>query len=192
MTKRRLPAGCILVALLATLAAGCGSNKPTTTNTGAASASASAAQNAATAAFAYSRCIRAHGIPSFPDPKVSTTPGGGKISQEVPASAGLSPKFPAAQKACRGILPPPSNSGSEDQARRPYMLAFARCLRGHGVSAFPDPDRNGRLTIEMITAAGIDIHTRQILDAGTACVGVTHGMITAAEVRALVNGNGQH
>ena len=192
MTKRRLPAGCILVALLATLAAGCGSNKPTTTNTGAASASASAAQNAATAAFAYSRCIRAHGIPSFPDPKVSTTPGGGKISQEVPASAGLSPKFPAAQKACQGILPPPGNSGSEDRARKPYMLAMAHCLRNHGIAGFPDPDRNGRLTLQMISAAGVDVHSRQFLNAGIACVGVTHGTITAAQVRALVYGNEPH
>jgi len=123
MTKISLPARCMLVALLAPLVAGCGSNKPTTsTSTG-----ASAAPNPATAAYAYARCIRAHGIASFPDPQVSTTAGGGRISQKVPASAGLSPKFPAAQKACQGILPPPSNSGgSEDQARRPYMPAQPR------------------------------------------------------------------
>lgn len=189
MTKISLPARCLFVALLAPLAAGCGSNKPTTTT----SAGAGSAQNPATAAYTYARCIRAHGIASFPDPHVHITQGGGEISQEVPPSAGLSPKFPAAQKACRGILPPPTNSGgSEDQARRPYLLAFARCLRSHGVSSFPDPDRNGRLTLEMISAAGIDVHSRQVLDAGTACVGVTHGTITAAQVRALVNGNGPH
>jgi hypothetical protein len=190
MTKISLPATCVLVTLLAPLAAGCGSNKPTTsTSTGA----ASAAENPANAAYAYARCIRAHGIPSFPDPQVSVTAGGGKISQEVPASAGLSPKFPAAQKACRGILPPPGNSGgSEDQARRPYMLALARCLRSHGINSFPDPDRNGRLTLQMITTAGVDVHSHGFLAAGLACVGVTHGTITAAQVRALVYGNGPH
>ena len=187
MTKISLPARCMLVALLAPLVAGCGSNKPTTsTSTG-----ASAAPNPATAAYAYARCIRAHGIASFPDPQVSVTAGGGKISQEVPASAGLSPKFPAAQKACQRILPPPSNSGgSEDQARRPYMLALARCLRSHGINSFPDPDRNGRLTLEMIGAAGVDVHSHEFLDAGLACVGVTHGTITAAQVRGLVYGKG--
>ena len=188
MTKISLPARCMLVALLAPLVAGCGSNKPTTsTSTG-----ASAAPNPATAAYAYARCIRAHGIASFPDPQVSTTAGGGRISQKVPASAGLSPKFPAAQKACQRILPPPGNSGSEDRARKPYMLAMAHCLRNHGIAGFPDPDRNGRLTLQMISAAGVDVHSRQFLNAGIACVGVTHGTITAAQVRALVYGNEPH
>jgi hypothetical protein len=189
MTRISLPARCVFVALLAPLAAGCGSNKPTTSTT----TGASAAQNAATAAYHYARCIRAHGIPGFPDPHVSITAGGGKISQEVPASAGLSPKFPAAQKACQGILPPASNSGgSEDRARKAYILALAHCLRTHGIAGFPDPDRSGRLTLQMISAAGVDVHTREFLGAGLACVGVTHGTITAAQVRGLVYGNGSH
>jgi hypothetical protein len=124
---------------------------------------------------------------------VHITQGGGEISQEVPPSAGLSPKFPAAQKACKGILPPPTNSGgSEDQARQPYLLALARCLRGHGIAGFPDPDRSGQLSLEMISAAGIDVHSHEFLNAGLACVGVAHGTITAAQVRALVAGNGPH
>jgi hypothetical protein len=181
----------MLVALLAPLAAGCGSNKPTTNTTTSSGSAASAAQNPATAAYEYARCIRAHGIPSFPDPQVSVTQGRGEISQRVPASAGLSPKFPAAQKACRGILPPPSNSGgSEDQARRPYLLALARCMRSHGIAGFPDPDRTGQLSLQMISAAGIDFHSQEFLNAGLACVGVTHGTITAAQVRALVYGKG--
>jgi hypothetical protein len=191
MTKIGLPARCMLVALLAPFVAACGSNKPTTNTTTGAGSAASASQSPATAAYAYARCIRAHGIPGFPDPHVSVTQGRGKISQEVPASAGLSPKFPAAQKACRGILPPPGNSGgSEDQARRPYMLALAHCMRTHGIAGFPDPDRTGQLSLEMINAAGIDVHSHEFLDAGLACVGVTHGTVTAAQVRALVYGKG--
>jgi hypothetical protein len=39
-----------------------------------------------------------------------------------------------------------------------------------------------------VVAAGVDIHSRQFLDAATSCVGVTHGEITAAQIRAGVNG----
>jgi hypothetical protein len=123
---------------------------------------------------------------------VHITGSHGSISQEVPSSAGLSPKFPAAQKACKGILPPPSNSGgSEDQARRPYLLALARCMRSHGIAGFPDPDRTGQLSLQMISAAGVDYHSHEFLNAGVACAPVTHGTITAAQVRALVYGKGQ-
>jgi hypothetical protein len=69
---------------------------------------------------------------------------------------------------------------------------MTHCLRNHGIAGFPDPDRNGRLTLEMISAAGVDVHSRQFLNAGLACVGVSHGTVTAAQVRALVYGTEPH
>ncbi len=178
--------GCLLPALVLTaFAAGCGSAKPPTTTTNSA-----ASQNPdATAAYAYARCIRAHGVPNFPDPQVTTTAHGGSIRMAVPASAGGSPHFKAAQKACRGILPAPGgSSSSDDQAHRQVMLAFAHCLRSHGLAGFPDPTRDGQITPQMISAAGIDLRSSQFLRAGAACVGVTHGAITMAQVRAAASG----
>src|SRR5262249_18811378 len=131
----------------------------------------------------------AHGVPAFPDPQVSTTPGSVGIRQAVPAAAGLSPALPAAQKACRGILPAPGNGGPRDHGpNKQVLLAFARCLRADGITGFPDPNAKGQLSMEMISAAGIDIHTPRVLNAGKACVGVTHGAITVAQVEALVSG----
>jgi hypothetical protein len=39
-----------------------------------------------------------------------------------------------------------------------------------------------------VIADGVDIHSRTFLDAAKACVGVTHGAITMAQVEAGVNG----
>jgi hypothetical protein len=66
-------------------------------------------------ALRFSQCVRAHGVPNFPDPDSS-----GRIPD--PASAGIdqgSPKFEAANQACRASRPPymPSNSAFNAYAR---------------------------------------------------------------------------
>jgi hypothetical protein len=133
--------------------------------------------------------MRSHGVTSFPDPHVTTSPGHVAISQvAAPVSAAQAPVFKAAQHACRGILQA-INAAAEDQGPgAAVLLPFARCLRAHGLADFPDPDRNGRITQAMLTAAGVDLHSPVFLSAARACIGVTHGAITAAEVRAAVNG----
>jgi hypothetical protein len=55
-------------------------------------------------ALAFSRCMRSHGVPNFPDPKVS----GNTMELGGPAGKGFdpnSPQFQAAQKACQSSLP---------------------------------------------------------------------------------------
>lgn len=170
--------------VLVPVVTGCGSSKPPATVTNNA-----AAQNPANAAYAYARCMRAHGVPDFPDPQVTTSANGGSIRMAVPSAAGNSPNFKPAQKSCRGILPPPSKgSSSDDQAHRQALLAFAHCLRSHGLAGFPDPNHDGQLTLQMISAAGIDVRSSQFVRAGSECVGVTHGAITLAQVRAAASG----
>ncbi len=171
--------------LLATITAGCGSNHPTT-STGTASAG-----NPAAAAYAYARCMRSHGVSNFPDPKVNVSPGHASVGFAVNPSQTGSPKFKSADKACSGILPAPptpAQQQAEQQAHRRNLLAFAQCMRAKGIKGFPDPDAQGQLKLPTVIAAGVDIHSRQFLDAATGCVGVTHGMITAAQIRAGVNG----
>ena len=176
----------ILLALLfAPVLAGCGSNKPT------ASTAASTPQNGVSAAYAYSRCMRSHGVPNFPDPKVSSSPGHTSVAIAVNPSETGSPKFKSADRACSGILPAPETPAQQqahDQAKKRYLLAFGRCLRTNGIQGFPDPDAHGHLSLQMVTAAGIDIRTRKFLDAAKACVGVTNGAVTLAQIQAAVNG----
>src|SRR5581483_10837838 len=55
----------------------------------------------------FARCMRSHGVPSFPDPQISTKGGGVAVKIGGPGS-GLdpsSPLFQRAQTACRQYLP---------------------------------------------------------------------------------------
>ena len=134
--------------------------------------------------------MRDHGVSNFPDPQVTTTPGGGgvKISLMAPASAGNSPAFKSAQLACRGILPAPGGGLTRHGPSKQVLLAFAQCLRSHGVPNFPDPDAQGQLTLQMIDAAGVDVRAPSTFTAARACVGVTHGEITLAAVVRAIDG----
>jgi hypothetical protein len=42
----------------------------------------------------------------------------------------------------------------------------------------------------MVTAAGITLHQPALLHAGLACVPVTDGLLTAADIERAVNGTG--
>jgi hypothetical protein len=133
--------------------------------------------------------MHTHGVPSFPDPKVSSSPGHTSIAMMAPASVVASPRFKSAERACQGIMPGPGSSGGSDQlAHKSAFLAFARCMRARGISSFPDPTAQGQITREMLSAAGIDFHSRVVQRAAFSCAGVTHGVITPADIRAVVSG----
>lgn len=175
-------------AALALAAAGCGSSGPSSgPSSGGGHSSSRAAKNPEQAAYAYARCIRGHGVPSFPDPRVTTTPGGGmSMQQGVPASAGLSPAFKAAQRDCQHLQPGVGSGHVSSGPPKAALLAFARCLRAHGVPHFPDPNGQGQLTGQMLQASGVDLHAPGFLVAAKACVGVTHGAITGAQVEQAI------
>ena len=174
----------LAIAALSLLVAACGSGGGSSTTT--------QSKNPATAAYKYAACMRSHGVSNFPDPQVVTGSGGSaSIRQAVPASDAASPHFKSAQKACAGIIPAPQGNGpseAQQQAHKGALLAFASCLRTHGVSKFPDPNGQGQLTLEMINAAGVDLHAPAFLTAARGCIGVTHGMITLGQVAQAING----
>jgi hypothetical protein len=139
------------------------------------------------AAFRFARCMRSHGVAGFPDPttrafKLSLTPQSGNAR---------SPAFRAAVTACRHLLPdggPGTESPARRQARLAAALAFAGCVRAHGFPNFPDPTTSGQLTPQMVTEAGINLHQPAVLHAADACVGVTHGFLTRADIARAVSG----
>ncbi len=58
-------------------------------------------------ALAMSRCMRSHGVPNFPDPKMQTGPYGGLAFSEDFGGTGIdlnSPAFLAAQNDCGSII----------------------------------------------------------------------------------------
>ena len=129
------PRACLLTAavvLSGVLVAGCGGSSPSPT--GGASTSASAA-SAVESGVAFARCIRSHGVPNFPDPKVS-----GQTVRMGSASTVQSPSFQSAAHSCQRLLPKgaPSSEPPSPQAQS-RMLDVSTCMRKHGISGFPDP-----------------------------------------------------
>jgi hypothetical protein len=84
-------------------------------------------------ALKMARCLRAHGVPNFPDP----TPGGGLV---IPNGTNTdAPAFRSAQSACNKLLPGGQPGGKPSESARLAMLSLSRCIRAHGVPNFPDP-----------------------------------------------------
>jgi hypothetical protein len=163
-TSRR-SAGLALVATAAAIAlAGCGGgSKPpavvsvaATTETAAASTPASTgASGGATSTPAgsgsgsassetpqqeglkYSRCMRANGVPAFPDP----LPGGGFAFSPGSGVDPTSPAFKAAQAKCQQFMGGPSPGSTTHPSAQwlAHMVKVAQCMRRHGISNFPDP-----------------------------------------------------
>jgi hypothetical protein len=190
--RRVIPTAAALTGI-ALLAAGCGGSAPTTTTSGGTSGNQPPA-NFISDAYKYSACMRDHGVSNFPDPQVSHSNGGTKVAIQVPDAAGTSPQFQAAQTACRSILPAPSNAdlasqAKQQQIRKQDLVAFARCLRNHGVAGFPDPTTQGQLTLQMVQAAGVDLTAPQVRTAALSCVSASNGGITRAAVLEATSGN---
>ena len=180
MRSRRplVPASAFAVAAVSVLAAGCGSGS-----------SATARTTAQGGTVAYAHCMRSHGVPSFPDPTSS-----GEIPKDEVTPLVGSPQFATADTACQHLVPAtglgPSQTAAQARTPRADGLAFARCMRSHGFASFPDPTAGGQLTPEMVTEAGINLHQPAVLQTGDACVSVTHGFITKANIARAVNGTG--
>jgi hypothetical protein len=180
---------CQLLAAAATAAAllaGCGGG--TSSHGSSSSASHPAQAQTLQAAVNFTDCIRSHGVP-FPDP--TTSPRGFKSALAPNSALAASPAFQSAYQTCRHLLPndgAPSRSAAHSQAQIAAFLAFARCIRAHGFPSFPDPTSSGELTHEMIASAGINLHQPAVRPAGDACVSVTHGYITKADVARFVAG----
>jgi hypothetical protein len=189
--KRALPPTAALIGATLLLAAcGGGASKTTTTDSAADQPQGSGIQDA----YKYAACMRNHGLASFPDPQVTHANGGTQIAIRVPQAAGTSPQFKTAQAACNSILPAPSKSDLAAQAKQQEihkqgLLAFAHCLRSHGINGFPDPTSQGQLSLTMVQAAGIDLTAPQFRTAALACVPVTNGVLTRASVLQATSGN---
>jgi hypothetical protein len=131
---------------------------------------------------AFSACMRSHGVPTFPDPDSSGT-------IQVPSSIDdRVPTVRAAYRACRNLAPSESAiTGQGDVLTQDRLLAFAKCMRSHGVPNFPDPQAvNGHIRIH-VTAGQIDL-TSPIVTAATAACRSTLGANSAGGAQKLVQG----
>lgn len=170
----------------AAIAVGCGGSH----NNPPAAATSSKPQDAVRAAFKYATCMRRHGVPNFPDPKVSNHDGEHGIAIAINTGVSSAPAFKSAQTACRGIMPMPSPAqiAAQQHTRAAGLVSFARCMRAHGIASFPDPNPQGQIQPQTLSAAGIDIHSPAVLRAAYACVSSSHGQLTRADIAQAQNG----
>jgi hypothetical protein len=189
---RRRPLVLVSLGLLAAfsmLAAGCGagSSPHVATVASTATTATTTSQNQLSAMVAFSQCMRSHGVPNFPDPQHFA---GGNVKLTI---HNLAPSQ-SALDACGHLLPTNGASQETAQQRRTQLadeLSFARCMRSHGVSRFPDPTAQGELTIAMVQAQGIDVRSPAVLRVVQACLPASHGGLTMAKVREALNNAGR-
>jgi hypothetical protein len=144
----------MVVATLAVLAlAACGSGSPSPTVPSLAGSSSGGSLTHLQALHLAGQCLRQHGIPNFPDPTVDAT---GAATIDKQALTGV-PKalVSSALTQCRAALDRAGfHLGSQRQActspthscsapspkQLQALVAYARCIRAHGIPTFPDPD----------------------------------------------------
>lgn len=182
---------------LALLAAGCGGGATTPTvahlgsstpSSGSSPSSESSTSSAGSAksgssspqsqAVAYSACVRAHGVPNFPDPKVSVHGNGVSVAIGINPSISGNPHFKSAQQACSKLLPGGGPGGEDNHPISPReqsdYLKAAACIRSHGIPHFPDPTFSGG-GVHLPKTAGIDLHSPQVRAAEEACQSLIPG-----------------
>jgi hypothetical protein len=82
--------------------------------------------------------MRSHGVPNFPDPSSS----GGFATKGIDRT---SPQFQSAQIACHALAP--THSAAQVKRHVKVLLAYAACMRKHGLPWFPDPTSQGSFVV---------------------------------------------
>jgi hypothetical protein len=85
----------------------------------------------------YSACMRANGVPNFPNPNSSGVIQGSGIDPNTP-------QFQSASGKCQKDLPNGGQPTPAEQAKlEAAALAYSACMRSHGVPEYPDPKFSG-------------------------------------------------
>ncbi len=170
--RPRMPRASALVALAALagttcLAAACGGGGSAST-TGAGTFQGGTYRQA----LAYARCMRAHGVPGFPDP----SPQGNFSDSQLRLIAQSVPQARGANLACRALLPNGGFQGSatqleqEQQQTLRQALKSAVCMRAHGFPDYPDPQAGpGGYGVSFPVVGGIDQNSPQYAKAAKTC-----------------------
>jgi len=108
--------------------------------------------------------MRRNGVSNFPDP-------GGDGNIQVPSTIDKrSPAFLKAVQECRALDPRGALTEQAVAQLQRQMLAFAACMRAHGVTQFPDPLlTQGHIVMPEGAEQRIDWHSHTFTAAAAAC-----------------------
>ena len=176
--RPRLAAGGLVISALGVAACGSGTASPPVAH----ATGHTTTSPRANALLLATRCLRQHGLPNLPDPiVVSSGPARGQMALDKPALLAYpSSVVNQAVDACRTALEQAGMPSGADQAPSTHeiqdLLAFARCVRSHGISNFPDPNSQGNFNL-----AGTGVNSHQLspaeLAAARTCLPAAHGTI---------------
>jgi hypothetical protein len=192
MTRTSL--GVVVLASAALLVAGCGgSSSPGVAHLASSTSGRSPADGAGKSStkpesgasaqqkmVAYSRCMRSHGVPEFPEPSeghllIHSSVRNGHVTGVNPRS----PQFQAAQRVCEKLMPEGGRPSAAQTAKaQEGALRLSRCMRTHGVPNFPDPSFSGggvRVTLKAGGANGIDPSSPRFKAAQKTCQSLMPG-----------------
>jgi hypothetical protein len=134
-------------------------------------ASASPSVDPEEALQAFAECMREHGLEDFPDPTIDEN-GGIEISAGDPGDFGRA-ELDAAMQACDHLLPEGAGPGDgegpsaeEQAAMEDALLAYAQCMRDHGID-MPDPEFSGGGVIQQ--GGDFDPNDPEFEEADDAC-----------------------
>jgi hypothetical protein len=146
-----------VLAVVALLTAACGGSAGTAGSSG-------ARQGLLAQALAFAHCMRAHGVPNFPDPELNSS--GGLVKKPLLESTFNGP--PSARAACAHLMPKEALglAPAQQEQHQRLQLAFAACVRRHGFPQFPDGWSGN---VGQLISAGLDPSSPQLNAALTKC-----------------------
>jgi hypothetical protein len=159
----RLTALAAMLAAAAGVLAACGGggSAPTTTGSG----------NFGKA-LAFSKCMRSHGVPDFPDPNSNGVFVQSNGSSSLSESQSV---VNAAFKACQHLMPsgggPAGLTQGQKQQMQQQSLKFVKCMRAHGLPGMPDPGADGQISLP----PGMKGNSPQVKAAQRACQSLQPG-----------------
>ncbi|HUA50467.1 MAG TPA: hypothetical protein VMA77_34875 [Solirubrobacteraceae bacterium] len=180
LARSRRPASVAAMLLVGALVAGCGGSSPTTAGAtaGGTRSSASTAGGAyGSGPLAFSKCMRANGVPNFPDVDSNGMRiGGHGQTVSVNGVSVNAPAFTAALQKCERYRPHTYGSPAQTAQQIRQGLQFARCMRSHGVPNFPDPEvRAGIGGNQEAYLPGVNLDSPAVQSAAKACGGGPKG-----------------
>jgi hypothetical protein len=115
----------------------------------------------------FAKCMRSNGVTDFPDPDSNGT-------FQLPDGTGdLNPNSPVnqkAQEACQHFLGSDEHGTPAQEAQDgAKLLSYAKCMRSHGITNFPDPFRHADGGYGFIYTDQLDQSSPAFLAANQAC-----------------------
>ena len=119
--------------------------------------------------LAFAKCMREHGV-NMPDPKFDDQ---GRALMTQSGGPGSAAKQQAADEACRHLIANavqngPKRDPAEEAKMREQQLAFAKCMRAHGID-IPDPKFNSNGSFSISIGGGANPNNPRFKKAEATC-----------------------